>query len=61
MCLDTVAIEEFPHVTKQEMNRVKMLAFAQKLHARVIGDDDEIYAPDGTPSHGFHFYVRDKW
>jgi len=40
---------------------IKMLAIAQKLHARVIGDDGEIYTPDGTPSHKAQFDVTDEW
>lgn len=40
---------------------MKMLAIAQVLNARVIGDDDEIYAPDGTPSHKAQFDVTDDW
>lgn len=40
---------------------MKMLAVANKLNARVMGDDDEIYAPDGTPSHEAQFEVTEDW
>ncbi len=40
---------------------MKMLAIAQKLRARVIGDDDEIYAPNGTPDKAAQFQVGDQW
>lgn len=40
---------------------IKMLDIAHKLNARVMGDDEEIYAPDGTPSHKASFDVTDGW
>ena len=40
---------------------MKMLAIAQKLNAQVMGDDEEVYAPDGTPSHKAQFEVTDRW
>ena len=39
----------------------KMLAIAETLHARVIGDDDEVYAADGTPSKSAQFVVTEGW
>ncbi len=40
---------------------MKMLEVAQKLNARVIGEADEIYAADGTPSHETYFTAANDW
>jgi len=40
---------------------MKMLEVAHKLNARVIGEADEIYAADGTPSHETYFTGYDDW
>lgn len=42
---------------------LKMLAIAEKLGARVIGDNDEVYSADGTPSKDMSdsFTVCDDW
>ncbi len=40
---------------------MKMLAIAEKLGARVIGDDDEVYSRDGVPDKPAPFTITDRW
>src|SRR4030095_16791199 len=40
---------------------MKMLAIADKLGARVIGDDDEVYSRDGTADKPAQFTITENW
>ena len=40
---------------------MKMLAIAEKLGARVVGDDDEVYSRDGLPSKRAQFTITEDW
>ncbi len=40
---------------------LKMLAIARTLNARVVGDEDEVYAEDGTPSSSTSYVVDNNW
>lgn len=39
----------------------KMLSIARALNARVVGDEDEVYAEDGTPNSSTSYVVDDNW
>ena len=40
---------------------MKMLAIAEQLGARVIGDDDEVYSRDGQPDKTTQFAITEDW
>ena len=39
----------------------KMLSVARALNARVVGEEDEVYAEDGTPSRSTSYVADDNW
>lgn len=40
---------------------MKMLEIAEKLEARVIGDDGEVYSHNGVPDKPAQFTITDRW